>query len=296
MDWPGFGPERDMLMLSGLANTVPDFIGPIDGSAMLTIFTEGNHYPALLPIVMEQFPAWCAENGGPEVGSEEILAVTLPQVMIVDILERGGVRLGNAVLHVAPEKGVYPDVVMAGVGALERLAAAGVIHGEYTVFTRHKGMGLLLRRGAGLKGLGLHEIAERRPRVVLASVNERRVRDQYTRTLEAIIGQEGAATLLSGEVGNFPGRLAIQHRDVPYALLRDMADVGIIFGHLARFYAETYPERLAWLELPQAEPFGQEIAMAATRLRSSAERDAFLRFFPEAAKAGYPAKGFAAVG
>ena len=49
VDWPAFGPELGYPHLKGIANTVPDFSGPIDGSAELTIFTEGNHFPVLLP-------------------------------------------------------------------------------------------------------------------------------------------------------------------------------------------------------------------------------------------------------
>jgi hypothetical protein len=99
--------------------------------------------------------------------------------------------------------------------------------------------------------------------------------------------------LLAGEVGDFPGRLAIQHRDVPYALRHDLADVGLIFAHLARYYANVCPQQLSWMELPQAKRFGREIALAPTRGRASAACDAFLQFFPEAARRGYPSKGFA---
>src|SRR5690242_13238470 len=54
--WPAFGPVRNLLKLDGLTDTLPDFIGPIDGSAELTIFTEGNHYPVLLPLVLRDSP------------------------------------------------------------------------------------------------------------------------------------------------------------------------------------------------------------------------------------------------
>ena len=44
--WPAFGPD------DGFTDTLPDFVGRIDGSAELTIFTEGDHYPVLLPLVL----------------------------------------------------------------------------------------------------------------------------------------------------------------------------------------------------------------------------------------------------
>ena len=55
IEWPRFGPERDVPELSGHTNAVPDLVGPVDGSARLTIFTEGNHFPALLPVVLDEF-------------------------------------------------------------------------------------------------------------------------------------------------------------------------------------------------------------------------------------------------
>src|SRR5260370_33436268 len=58
VSWPAFGPVRNLLRFDGFTDTVPDFVGPIDGSALLTIFTEGNHYPVLLPLVLQRFPQW----------------------------------------------------------------------------------------------------------------------------------------------------------------------------------------------------------------------------------------------
>lgn len=295
VEWPRFGPARNIPMVTGHTNTVPDLVGPIDGSARLTIFTEGNHFPALLPLVLDEFPRWSAENGGPALKSEDILVVTLPQGMILDTLLRKGLRLGNAVLPVGPDRAVFPDIVMAGPNALEKLAAAQLVDDDFTVFARHKGMGLLLRHQAELDGLSLAQIAAREPRVVLATTDEPGAREQYHQTLEALLGSTRAAALLVNEVSDFAGRLAIQHRDVPYALMHNLADVGLIFAHLARFYAEAYPQQLSWTELPQAEPFGRQIAMATSRAAPSAERDAFMRYFPDAARLYYPRKGFAVI-
>ncbi|WP_298913979.1 hypothetical protein [uncultured Algimonas sp.] len=97
LSWPAYGPDTGVLRVDagldrndGLTNAVPDIVGPVDGSAALTIFTEGNHYPVLLPLLLEAFPAHCADTGLCDVTAEDILVVTLPQVMIVAGLERGG--------------------------------------------------------------------------------------------------------------------------------------------------------------------------------------------------------------
>ena len=66
VSWPAFGRERSLPRLDGLTDALPDFVGPLDGSAELTIFTEGNHYPVLLPLVLDAFPAWCKDSGACE--------------------------------------------------------------------------------------------------------------------------------------------------------------------------------------------------------------------------------------
>jgi hypothetical protein len=57
--------------------------------------------------------------------------------------------------------------------------------------------------------------------------------------LHALIGKEAADQLLAHEIRTFPGRLGIQHRDIPYTILNDIADGGIILDHLAVFYFES---------------------------------------------------------
>src|SRR5262249_54325311 len=84
--WPSQGPARGYLHLHGHVDHVPDFVGPIDGSAKLTIFTEGNHFPVLLPLLFNAFPAWCRSTGACQIDPVEILVITLPQPMVVEML------------------------------------------------------------------------------------------------------------------------------------------------------------------------------------------------------------------
>jgi hypothetical protein len=98
-------------------------------------------------------------------------------------------------------------------------------------------------------------------RVVLAPDSEPTARNQYVATLRKLIGAEATSRLLAREVGVFPGRLGIQHRDVRYAVLNDLADGGIIFAHLAQFYALSFPDALRAVSVP-APDFGRDIALA----------------------------------
>ena len=220
--WPAYGPDREGLVLDGFTNTVPDIVGPVDGSAKLTIFTEGNHFPVLLPLVLDGFPAWCAETGQCDIAASDIMVVTLPQVMIVEALTEDGIRLGNAVIPLQMEGNVFPDIVMGGAGPLRRLAAAGLIEQDATVFARHRGMGLLLPKDRADQSLA--DFAKDGGRLVIATPNEAGARRQYVATLNTLVGETEANALLARDIGTFPGRLGIQHRDIPYALLNGLAD------------------------------------------------------------------------
>jgi len=293
VDWPAFGPDRGHLHFKGIANAVPDFVGPIDGSAELTIFTEGNHFPVLLPLTLEQFPVWCRSTRACNVEAAKILVVTLPQPMIIDILLKGGVRLGNAALPVGRKERVFPAIVMGGRDPLARLAAAGVVERKARIFARHRGLGLLVRHDLA-QITELDSFGSQVQRLVIATEAEAGARNQYLATLNKLLGTEGAKEIMAREVRAFSGRMGIQHRDVPYAVLNGIADGGIIFSHLAAFYASRYPEKLRYVAVPAAEAFGQEIAVARTGAGREPAAEAFLRFFLEAARTAYPANGFAA--
>ena len=293
--WPAFGPERNLLRFDGFTDTLPDFIGPIDGSAELTIFTEGNHYPVLLPLVLQRFPQWCRDSHQCQADASKILIVTLPQPMIVRMLTEGGISLGNAVLPVGPDKAIFPDLVMGGLAPLQQLHKAGVVEPTAHVFAHSRGMALLLSKElAGIGDLG--QFSRQVRRLVVASPSEPGARRQYREASAALLGEEAAARLFSHEVPSFAGRLGIQHRDVPYALINGLADGGLIFSHLAQFYAAAFPERLRAMAVPGAERFGQDIAVARTNRARASLTASFERFFLEAARTAYPEGGFADLG
>lgn len=301
LEWPTYGPERDFVRVDdgmdrgdGLTNSVPDIVGPVDGSAKLTIFTEGNHYPVLLPIVLEAFPRYCAETGRCSVTADEIMVVTLPQVMIVSGLERGGFRFGNAQLPVAPDGPVYPDLVMLGEGAMTRLHEMSILASAPRVFAKHRGMGLLIDKQFHERIPDLETFAQSDLAFVLATPRETGARRQYIDTLSSLLGMELTQQLLSREIEDFPGRMAIQHRDIPYAVMNEVAPVGIVFGHFASFYADHWNDRLAFVELTEARPFGSEIAVARTtrEVADPALIDAFLEFLFEVAPEVYEEGGF----
>jgi accessory colonization factor AcfC len=214
--------------------------------------------------------------------------------MIVGMLLGGGLSLGNLTLEVSRASGFYPDIVIGGTAPLKQLRKASLVEAEARVFARNQGLSLLVSAGNPFDIQSLEDLARSAIRVVMASENEPGARHQYMSALEALIGQEATKSILARETVTFPGRLGIQHRDVLQAIAGRDADVGIIFHHLARYFAATYPELCAMVMVPGAKKFSSTIAMAKTTepLRASAAK-AFSEFFLGVAHEVYPRYGFA---
>ncbi len=187
---------------------------------------------------------------------------------------------------------------MLGAGPMDRLREAGIASGPGEVFARHKGLGLLVRRGVGDEIDSLETFAASDLQYVMATPRERGARAQYLKTLKSLIGRARTERLQAREVSDFPGRIAIQHRDIPHAVMNDIAPVGIVFTHLAAFYADRWPERLRHVAVPEAESFGTEIRISKT-VRPAANPslvEAFNDFLMLNSPVVYPAAGFSDMG
>ena len=255
--WPDYGDLRKNVSLGSHVNNVPDVIGPVDGSAKLTILTEGNHYPILNSLVLGKFPEWCMSQKKCSVKKEEILLITLPQYMIVKGLKQGYFRFGNMVVPLEKSR-VYPDIVMAGRKILDKLSNNDIIKksSPINMIAKHKGMAILARKDSGATSLS--SAVRKKNRFVFASKIETGARAQYLESFSRILPEKKAKGLLRNEV-QFSERAYIQHRDVPYALLKNIADIGFIFDHLARFYAEVYSDRLIYIPIKQTDSLGKAI-------------------------------------
>ena len=295
---PMIQPPKGLTKLNGFTDCVPDIVGRLGDRVDLAIFSEGNHFPALLGRdILEGFRTWVAkEPGYARTAVDNIIIVTLPQPRIVEMIEAGGITLGNLTLSVNRECGFYPDLVMGGAAPLRALRRLGVVEPTARIFARNRGPALLVRAHNPDNITGLDDLTRPDIRLVLATAGEPGARNQYFAALEALLGSNGTSRARQREVLDFPGRLGIQHRDVLQALAIGAANVGIIFRHLAEYYASAYPDLCTMIPLPGAEQFSGTIALTTVErpIRVIAAR-AFTKFFLDNAREVYPQFGFASM-
>ena len=220
--------------------------------------------------------------------------MTLPAPTIVQVLLGHGIAFGNMTLEVSRASGLYPDILMGGAAPLTQLHRARIVGDQARIFARNRGLSLLVASGNPLAIDKLVDLKRSGIRVVLASENEPGARNQYIAALSALLGERATRAILAHELTTFPGRLGIQHRDVLYAIAAGKADVGIIVHHLARYFAETYPQHCSMVTVPGADRFSSTIALVPANdpLRSLASQ-AFSEFFLGVAREVYPRYGLA---
>src|ERR1700687_4493622 len=92
---------------AGHTDTVPDIVGRIGTPPSLVIFTEGNHLMVVLSDdIVGAFPAWAkAQPQYADLHLDNIVVVTLPQPVCIQMIRTGGVALGNLTLDVSPRSG-----------------------------------------------------------------------------------------------------------------------------------------------------------------------------------------------
>jgi hypothetical protein len=115
--------------IDGHTDTVPDIVGRIGTPASLVIFTEGNHLMVLLSEdIVGAFPSWAKlQPQYADLDLENVVVVTVPQPLVVQMIHSGGIALGNLTLDVSRKSGFYPDIVMGGPDPLQQLRKLRVL-------------------------------------------------------------------------------------------------------------------------------------------------------------------------
>jgi hypothetical protein len=283
----------DVRSFVGHTDTVLDVIGRIGAPPSLVIFTEGNHLMVLSSDdIVGVFPSWAKSQ--PQYANLDltnIILVTLPQPILVQMIRTGGVALGNLTLDVSRTSGFYPDIFMGYPEPLRQLHQLGVIGPQARFFCKNRGVALLVCKGNPLGIHGLADVLRTGTRIALPDAGD--VRAKCLAATEELLGKPAVSALVAAE-SNFPGRLGIMHRDLPEMVARNYADVAFTWYHLVSYWARIFPNHFEFVAVPGAEPFFTRIALA--RVNDSLRPDAmkaFDEFFFSRARDVYPRYDFA---
>jgi len=295
--WPLVGGEQPGIRtFAGHADTVLDIVGRIGASPSLVICTEGNHLMVLLSNdIIGAFPAWArTQPQHAHLRLDNVVVVTLPQPIIVQMIRTGAVALGNLTLDVSRASGLFPDIVMGGPAPQRELRKLGVVEPQARYFSRNRGRALLVRKGNPLGIHGLGDVARVGARVAQADTVEADARAGNRAAIEALMGKPAADAFFAKEVEHFPGRLGITHRDVPEMIARGYADVGLTQYHLISYWVRTFPNHFELVPIVGAAQFPVKIAFGRVigPLRPAAAK-AFEEFFFIRARDVYPRYDFA---
>jgi hypothetical protein len=286
----------DTRSFAGHTDTVPDIVGRIGAPPSLAIFTEGNHLMVLLSEdIVGAFPAWArSQPQYADLDLENIVVVTLPQPVVVQMIRTGGLALGNLMLEVSRKSGFYPDIVMAGPEPLREIRKLGAIEPQARFFSRNRGPALLVRKANPLGIHALTDIARSGARIALPNAVEAAARARYRTAIEGLIGKAACDALFAAEAADFPGRLGIVHRDLPEMVARGYADVAFTQYHLVSYWTRIFPNHFELVPVSGAEQFFVKIALARAvdPLRPKATK-AFEEFFFSRARDVYPKYDFA---
>jgi hypothetical protein len=220
--------------------------------------------------------------------------LTLPQPIVVQTIRTGALALGNLILDFSRASGYYPDIVMGGPAPLQTLRKLGAIEPQARAFSKNRGRALLVRKGNPLGINGLADVARTGARLAQADTVEAAARSGNIAMVEALVGKRTADAVFAHEVEHFPGRLGITHRDVPEAVARGYADIGLTQYHLISYWVRTFPNQFELVPIAGAERFPVSIGFARVinPLRPRALK-AFEEFFFGRAKDVYPRYDFA---
>src|SRR6266571_72523 len=250
---------------AGHTDTVPDIVGRIGTPPALVIFTEGNHLMALLSDdVVGAFPSWAkSQPQYADLDLANIVVVTVPQPIVVQMIRTGGIALGNLTLDVSRKSGFYPDIVMGGPAPLRELRKLGVIEPQARFFSKNRGLALLVRKGNPLGIHGLTDVARTGARIALPdAVQEAGSRARYRAAVDGLIGKSAADAFFAVEVAHFRGRIGIVHRDFPEMVAHGYADVALTQYHLVSYWTRLFPDHFELVPVSGAERFSLKIAFA----------------------------------
>jgi hypothetical protein len=204
----------DVHSFAGHTNTVPDIVGRFGTPASVVIFTEGNHLMVLhSDDILGAFPAWTKSQAQyADLNLDNVVLVTLPQPIVVQMINSGSIMLGNLTIDVTRASGYYPDIVMGGRAPLQQLLKLGVIEPQARSFSKNRGRALVVRKGNPLGIHSLADVARSGARIAQADSVEAGARSGNRAAVEALVGKARAEAIFAREMEHHSPRCARDDR------------------------------------------------------------------------------------
>ena len=238
LDWPQEaarprGKDEPSFSHAG-SNLCLDFHGD-PKRAGLVVFSDGNHHMALEECVARFL------DKNPE--AQDVFYATTPPAPLLAALEKGVLHVGNLSISASPHVFIGPEEVLGKLVGNKRMES-------HRAFAESRGNVLLVRKGnpkaiggvADIMG-GDITIAISNPESETASFRV------YADTLAALadeagLDSEALKTRLStgGGENRVVYSAAIHHREVPELLASGMADVAMVYYHLALRFTRIFPD------------------------------------------------------
>lgn len=263
--WPPELPEvlpaNAQPYVSEKSNIVLDLHGSVQDPD-LVIFMAGNQY-RVFPDLLPAFREWAKEQSRyKQVRTDRIFYATTPPGRLIDAMRAGTFVLGNFWIEVRPGK-LWPDVFMTGARQQRRLATAKYVD-SWSVYTRNRGVVLLIRAGNPKNIRGIADLARDDVRVAMSSpVREPASFESYSNTLRAQGGPQFPELILKKP--NTISPAAVHHRENPQFIFDDKADVAPMYYHFGDYLKSHLPQQFDYIPLPSEGNFKDEFAISVIR-------------------------------
>ena len=272
------------------ANLLLDFHGSVQ-QPDLVVFMAGNQY-RVFPDLVAGFHGWCAtQTVCKGIKTDNVFYATLPPGKLIDAMVSGKLSVGNFWFDVRPDA-LWPDVFMTGPRQMTRLGKAGYID-DYALFTRNRGVVLLVAKGNPKKIRSVQDLARPEVRVAMSSPQREPASfDSYAKTLDAQGGEKFAQSVLAK--ANTVSPSFVHHRENPQFIADDIADVAPMYYHFGDYLKANLPGLFDYVSLPTKGNLVDALGIAkiktAPRPRAA---DAWIEFVrSEQAAAIYEKHGF----
>src|SRR6266536_953807 len=241
------------------------------------------------------FPSWAkSQSQYAALDLNNVVALTMPQPIVVQAVRTGGIALGNLTLDISRASGFYPDVVMADPIHCDNCADSEFLSRK-RVSSQKIAVAPCWSAKANPLGInGLIDVARVGARLAQADATEAEARAGNRSSIEQLIGKPAADAFFEAEAKYFPVRLGIMHRDIPEMIARGYADVGLTQYHPVSYWTRVFPNHFELVPIVGAERFPVKIALSRVTepLRPRALK-AFEEFFFSRARDVYPKYDFA---